>query len=241
MNSLHPLVIVAIAALIHASFQLSISVQTLLSGHAIGARRSQAALLRLTISFALGVLVMTTLCLTFGTYVSLGLFSGAEVPLLAWSVVCGLLMGLALAVWTLYYRREAGTTLWIPRGMARFLSTRTKATKTSAEAFGLGLSSVLAELIFIATPIILSSLALVQLAPAWQLVGLVLYVFIATLPLLTVTVLVGGGHKLSSIQRWREGNKRFLQFAASGGLLALGFYVYVEQITAATAFAAGGF
>lgn len=240
MNSLHPLIIVAVAALIHASFQLSISMQTLLSGHAIGARRSQAALVRLSGSFALGVLTMTTLCLSFATYLTQTLV-GETIPLFVWSVICGLVIGLAIAVWSLYYRREAGTTLWIPRGVARYLTSRTKATKTSPEAFSLGLSSVVAELLFIATPVVLGGLALTQLAPNLQLLGLILYVIIATFPLLIVTALVSGGHKLSSIQRWREANKNFLQFAASAGLLILGFYVYVDQITAASVYAVGGF
>lgn len=234
------LAIIAFAALIHASFQLSVSMLTLLSGHAIGSKTAHAKLLRLTGGFSLGVAVMTLLLLSFTALVLQQSF-GREVPLLAWAVSCGLLLGLGIAVWAFYYRHEKGTSLWLPRGMARYLSERTKATKHSAEAFGLGLSSVIAELLFILAPILIAALVLIQLEPVMQLVGIALYTFISLLSLLVVNGLIGSGHKLSRIQKWREDNKRFLQFAAGSGLLVLGFYVYVEQVVTVTAAAHGGF
>ncbi len=234
------LAIIAFAALIHASFQLSVSMLTLLSGHAIGAKTAHARLLRLTSSFVLGVAVMTLLVVSFTSFLFQQLFVG-NTPPLAWAVACGLLFGLGIAVWTFYYRRQPGTSLWLPRSVARYLADRTKATRQSAEAFGLGLSSVTGELIFIIAPIIVASLVLIRMEPAWQLVGIATYTIVSLLSLLIVHTLIGGGHKLSRIQKWREDNKRFLQFAAGGGLLILGFYVYVDQVIATTALAYGGF
>ena len=231
--------IIAFAALIHASFQLSVSMLTLLSGHAIGSKTAHAKLVRLTSGFSLGVAVMTLLLLTFTAFVLQHSF-GNQVPLLAWAVACGLLIGLGVAVWIFYYRREKGTSLWLPRGLARYLSDRTKSTKQSAEAFSLGLTSVIAELLFIFAPVVIAALVLIQLDPMMQLVGVGLYTIISLLSLLVVGALVGSGHKLSHIQKWREDNKNFLQFVAGGGLLVLGFYIYVEQIVTATAMAHGG-
>ncbi len=233
------LAIIAFAALIHASFQLSVSVFTLLSGHAIGAKTTHAKVIRLGGSFLFGVLVMTTLLLSFTAFLLQSTFHGS-IPPLMWAVSCGLLLGLGVAVWSFYYRRGKGTSLWLPRNIAYYLSNRTKATKHSAEAFGLGLSSVTGELLFILAPIVVASLALTQLEPAWQLVGIGLYAFISLISLLTVFGLVGSGHKLSGIQRWREDNKRFLQVTAGSGLLILGVYIYVDQILATTALAYGG-
>lgn len=232
--------VIAFAALIHASFQLSVSVLTLLSGHAIGAKTAHTRLLRLTSSYVLGVAVMTTLLISFTAFLLQHAF-GRDVPLLAWAIGCGLLLGLGIAVWAFYYRREKGTTLWLPRGIARYLSERSKATKLSAEAFGLGLSSVVGELIFILAPVVITSLVLIGLEPAWQLLGIAVYATVSLLSLLIVNALVGSGHKLSVIQKWREQNKRFLQFAAGSALLVLGFYVYVDHVVAATAFAYGGY
>jgi hypothetical protein len=237
---LNSFAIIIFAALIHASFQLSVSMLTLLSGHAIGSKAAHKKLLRLTNGFFFGVAVMTMFLLSFVSLILQHSF-GSDVPMVAWAVGCGLLLGLGVAVWAFYYRREEGTSLWLPRGMARYLSERTKATKMTAEAFGLGISSVMAELIFIIAPVVISALVLIQLEPVWQLAGIAIYTLISLLSLAIVNGLIGSGHKLSGIQRWREKNKRFLQFAAGSGLLILGFYVYVNQVVATTAFAHGGY
>jgi len=229
MDIASSLAIVTLAALIHASFQLSVSVLTLLSGHAIGARQSQARVMRLTFGFVSGVGVMTLLALSFISLIFLHAF-GTNAPLFVWAIACGLLMGVGLAVWFFYYRREKGTSLWIPRSFARHLSDRSKATTSGAEAFSLGLVSVLSELLFIIAPMIIAALVLVGLPGHWQLVGIAIYAVISLLTLFSIWVLIGSGHKLSSIQKWREDNKHFLQFAAGGALAVLGFFVYVCKI-----------
>ena len=240
MNIIDSIVIVAVAALIHASFQLSVSMLTLLSSHTIGAKRSHGRLLGLTSAFTLGVFVMTLLIIS-----SVALFVQLMQPLTdstaLWVAACGLLLGLGIAVWVFYYRKEQGTALWLPRGMARYLSDRTKATKQSSEAFGLGISSVFAELLFIFAPMLIAALVLLQLEPLWQLLGIAIYALLSLFPLMLVTGLVGSGHKISHIQRWREQNKSFLQFIGGSGLIVLGFYLYVDQvITPITLAAAGG-
>jgi hypothetical protein len=223
------LLVIGFAALIHASFQLSASVLTMLSGHAIGAKRSHAKLLRLTISFVAGTKVMTLLLVSFFALVLLDVF-GSTAPQIVWAIACGLLVGLGVAVWLFYYRREKGTSLWIPRSFARHLNERSKATKTSAEAFSLGLTGVISELLFTIGPLIVAALVLIGLPSIWQLVGVVLYTIVATLSSLIVWALVGSGHSLSRIQKWREANKHFLRFAGGGGLLILGFFVYVNEV-----------
>jgi hypothetical protein len=220
------LAIVTLAALIHASFQLSVSVLTLLSGHAIGAKTSNARVIRLTSSFVFGAGVMTLLTLSFFALLFLHLF-GPDTPQIVWAIVCGLLVGVGVAVWFFYYRRDQGTALWIPRSLARHLSERSKATKRSAEAFSLGLTSVLSEILFIAAPMIVSALVLIQLPGTWQLVGIAIYAAVSLLTLFSVWALIGSGHRLSDIQKWRESNKKFLQFSAGGALAVLGFFVYV--------------
>lgn len=223
------LAIVTLAALIHASFQLSVSVLTLLSGHAIGAKHSASRVIHLTSGFVFGAGVMTLLSLSFISLIFQHLFAN-NAPQLLWAVACGLLVGVGVAVWFFYYRREKGTSLWIPRGMARYLSERSKATKHSAEAFALGLTSVVSELLFILAPMIISALVLVQLPGEWQLLGIAIYSIVSLLPLFSIWVLIGSGHPLSSIQKWRESNKHFLQFAAGSALAVLGLFVYVCKI-----------
>ncbi|HEU0266013.1 MAG TPA: hypothetical protein VFQ70_00095 [Candidatus Saccharimonadaceae bacterium] len=229
MNTMTALALIALAALIHASFQLSVSMVTLLTSHALGSRAKQMKIVRLTNSFSFGATVMTLLLLAGTSYICSRFFP-ITTPLLMWAIVCGAVFGVGVAVWMFYYRREAGTALWIPRSMSRYLMRRAKVTNMSGEAFGLGLSSVLAEIVFIFAPILVASLTIIRMAPAWQLVGLATYTIISMLSLLTVTALIGGGERLSRIQRWREANKKFLQFAAGSGLIILGFSIYVNQI-----------
>lgn len=228
------LAIILLAAACHASFQLSISVLTLLSGHALGRKTAHIRLMRLVGSYVLGAAVMTVLLLSFVAYV-LDVLLPVKTPLVIWSVYAGGVIGVGVSVWIFYFRRGAGTSLWVPRVYARFLSDRAKATKNAAEAFGLGLTSIISELLFAFAPLAIASLILVQLSPHWQLLGILLYAGVSLLPLLIVAILIGGGHKLSHIQRWREDNKRFLQFVAGSGLIILGMFVYVEHVIAVVA------
>jgi hypothetical protein len=172
---------------------------------------------------------MTLLALSFISLIFLHLF-GNNAPQLVWAIACGLLIGVGLAVWFFYYRPGNGTALWIPRSFARHLSERSKATKNAAESFSLGLTTVVSELLFIGAPMIISALVLITLPGHWQLVGIAIYAVISLLTLFSVWILIGSGHKLSSIQKWREDNKRFLQFAAGGALAVLGFFVYAFKI-----------
>jgi len=229
MSSLQSLSIILLAALIHASFQLSVSVLTLISGHSLSAKYSNKRALSLASSFVLGVILMIFLLLSSLSWVFMQIFQGV-IPEYLWSIVCGILLGLAIAVWLFYYRREKGTSLWIPRDFAEYLTNRTKSTKTIAEAFGLGVSSVLGEILFIIGPLMIAVLALTKLSGSMQVAGVLIYTLISVTPLLIVLSLVGGGYSLSKIQKWREKNKYFLQFIAGLGLIIASFFIYANEI-----------
>ncbi len=240
MDTLSAFIVITIAALVHASFQLSVSMLTLLSGHTIGKKQSVARLRLLTGSFVAGVGTITALLVSLTALVLTPFAQKSTIAMLIWTIVCGSLMGVGIAVWLFYYRHQAGTSLWIPRGFARYLSSRAKATEHSAEAFGLGMSSVVSELIFVFAPITVTALVLIQLTPIFQLVGVVCYTSMSIISLLSINALVSNGVSLGRIQRWREKNKMFLQFAAGSVLLVLGFFIYVNQVMGPTVLAAAG-
>jgi len=227
------LAIIALAASVHACFQLSVSVLTLLSSHTLGNKQTQAKLLRLTTGFLVGAGIMTILLLSATSLLLLHIF-GAETPQIIWASGCGLLVGVAVSIWLFYFRHEKGTTLWIPRSFAAYLTERIHSTKLTAEAFGLGLSSVIGEIIFIIAPLAIAALVLIQLPPIWQLAGIGIYTVISLLSLFIVWVLISSGHSISQIQKWRETNKHFLQFIAGVGLIVLVFFIYVNEILANT-------
>lgn len=227
-TTLIALAIVGLAALIHASFQLGVSVLTLLSGHSLSVKRSQFRIFRLTSSFVFGAATMTILLLSF-CVLFLNYLTTSDNQLLLWSIISGLLIGVGIAVLFTYYRPEKGTSLWIPRSFARFLTDRTTATKRSAEAFSLGLASVFGEALFLIAPLAVSAYALIQLPSYWQVVGILYYVVVSLSSLILVWILVGYGRKLSRIQRWREKNKWFLQYCAAAGLVILGAFTFVHE------------
>lgn len=240
MQQLDSFAIIALAALVHASFQLSVSMLTVMSGHALSRKASHGRLLRLAGSFVIGALLMVVLLMVGIVYFMSTSFTTPTG--LTWAVASGLSIGVGIAVWAFYYRhRQSGTVLWLPRPFARFLEERARRTKYAAESFSLGLSSIVAELLFCCAPIIITALVLMTLPAPLQLAGIALYACIASLPLIIIYVLIGGGHSLAKIQRWRETNKRFLQFAAGSALLILGTYLYVDTVLTPTVLAGGAF
>lgn len=226
--------IIALTALIHASFQLSVSMVTLLSSHATGHKVPGNRVLRLVGSFFCGTVITIMLIIATLTYGATLLFP-ESIPAAAWSVLTGVLVGIGLVVWIIYYRRGDGTALWLPRSFARFLERRIRATNSGVEAFSLGQTSIIAELIFIIAPAATAALSIIALPQHLQVWGVILYTAIASLGMIIISVLIGSGHNLSHIQRWRETNKRFLQFAAGAGLMIVGFYLYVSQVVSVAA------
>ena len=229
MDTLTAFSVIALAALIHASFQLGVSMITLLSGHAIGKKLAAKRTLRLVGAFLAGTLIMTALIVSTLSYTASVFFDHSATPM-AWGTLASAMIIIGLVVWVFYYRRGPGTLLWVPRGLAKLLSKRVHATQMSAEAFSLGLTSVFAELLFIITPAIAAAFAIIALPTDLQLSGVATYVVLASLSMLGVAAFIGSGHNISRLQRWRETNKRFLQFAGGSALIILAFYLYVNVV-----------
>lgn len=228
MISASPIFVIAFAGLLHASFQLGVALLTLLSGHSLGSHRSFHKLMRLNIAYLFGAGVVTVLL--FSAIAYLTLLSTGQFAQLEWLVLALLNMVIGASVILFYYRRAKGTGLWIPNSMAQYLTNRVKKTDRSAEAFTLGAGSVLAEVPFLIGPLSLAVLYTLSLDGAdMQFVGLLTYCLIALSPLITIVALVGAGHKISRIQKWREDNKLFLQYCAGSGLVILGAFVFVDK------------
>ena len=232
MDTTQALIVIAAAGILHATFQLSVSVLTLLSGHTFGRTASKNKLLKLSSTYLLGSAVMTLLLVSFATLVAHNIF-GVQAEPTVWAIVSGLVVGVGLSVWLFYFRRSSGTILWIPRQIAEYLHDRTKHTNSGVEAFALGTMTMIGELLFTAAPLTVASLTLIGLNPSWQLFGLGVYVVTSLLPLVAMWMLIGGGHKVSELQDWREKNKYFMQFVAGSGLIILGIYGFINQVLSA--------
>jgi cytochrome c biogenesis protein CcdA len=212
------------AALVQASFSLGVSMLTLLSGHLLSAPESARRLHRLSAGYILGSLITVAAGLIVAVY----LF--AQWPFARtsefWAILTGTSVGVGLAVILFYYRwGRAGTQLWLPRRAAEYLYQRTRATRRTFEAFILGVGTIVAELIFIAAPLLVAGNLAAELAGWWQILAVGIYLIIAILPLVILFASNLGGRKISAFQKWREHNKRFLQVAAGVLLIILGFYL----------------
>jgi len=91
------------AAIIHASFQLSVSVLTLLSGHSIGKKTAQRKIFRMSNSFVLGVAMITLLLISSISYfLSLFIHHVTSAEQLVAAVSSGMMFGLGIAIWAFY-------------------------------------------------------------------------------------------------------------------------------------------
>ena len=227
-TSLLPSILAAMVAVFaHASFQLAVSVLTLLSGHSLGRGRSHLRVVHLSFSYILGTFTATvglvcTVAYFLSSLTTVQTYQG-------WAVIAGLNAGVGVAVLFFYYRKGKGTVLWLPRPAAEALTDRAKKTKNGFEAFSLGLATIIAEMPFLIAPV--SVVALLAADPMTSLSSfgwMSLYAALVTVPLLFVAILVSGGHRISTIQRWREANKTFLQVTSGGALIVLGFFLLAK-------------
>lgn len=220
-----PLLLVLVGAVfVHACFQLSVSVLTRLSSHTIGSGKSQRRLLILSLSYVFGVVVATaSVALVFAT--KLAWLSTFDAAWPSWLVV-GLLPVIGLLTILVYYRRDRGTKLWLPRPFIDYLMERAKKTRSGVEAGMLGAATVVGELPFLLAPIGIATLCVILLVPSHQWVILTtLYALVASLPLVFLALYISSGHKISSVQNWRERNKSFLQWTSGISLILLDAFI----------------
>ncbi len=212
-------------ALLHASFQLSASVMTLLSGHALGKKRSHARLLKLCGGYVLGNITSVGLLLLSATYIISALIVNTSALLWAGLALLGVVTG--LVVLSSYYRNSTSSRLWIPLSAADYLYERSKRTKRSFEAFTLGLATGITELPFLAAPLLLTAMILRGNPDSTQLIAAIFYVLLACSPLLLLLALLGGGKKVSALEQWRQNNRLFLQIISGVGIIVISIYGYV--------------
>ena len=223
--SWQPMALLLMTAAIHACYQVSLSVLTLLSNHTLGAGRSNNRLLGLGLSYIAGVASTTLVLLVALLYVCSTIGFGQAA--LWWAVVSSIAITTGLYAVAMHFKSGPGTVLrWLPRSVASYLHDRSKKTKQAVEAFALGVITALAELPLSFAPLLIIAMLVATILPSQSLNWLFVYVFVITLPLIILLGLVGGGTKLSVLQRWREENKNFLQFVAGSGLVLVGLLAF---------------
>lgn len=218
------LILLGAAGLVHAMMQLGVSVLTLLSGHSLGTKRSHDRLLDLNLGYIGGSFVTSLLLVAISIFFMNAVYFYVSFKVLMIAITILSIVS-SLTIIRFYYRRSPGTLLWIPRGLADYLTERAKKTRNPFEAMALGGMTVAMELPFTIALYAIFGFFSFFISPDIRLWAALAYCFITVLPLTVITIMIGGGHRLSTIQRWRETNKRFMQYASSFGLLAIALFI----------------
>lgn len=224
-----PYALVIVAGLFaHACYALPLSVLTMLNAHVIGRAASHSRVLNMSLGYIVGNSLASLAILASLTHLFVVLQFQSNV--INWIFIAALSILIGWLTLLFYYRKGKGTKLWLPRVIVERISRYAKRSRTVFSAFSIGILTVFIELPFVIAPFIIASSILSTLPTLEQTIGQLTYTAAVIMPLLVVTVLMGGGYKLSTIQRWRETNKKFLQSTSGISLVLLGMYIFAIKI-----------
>lgn len=228
MEMIIPFSEVFLAAVIHATLQLSLGALLLLYHASLGkhVKRKTRFLVDSYIS-GMGTLVLMGLATTIfilDRYFEKPLYIEELI------IVVGMLVALAIATWFFYYRRGKSTELWLPRSVARFIDRRAKTTNSNTEAFSLGALTSLAEMPFTLVLFVVSANSILALPHLYQILAVAMYTLITIIPSTVLRFAIRKGQTVVDVQRWRVKHKMFFRILTGAGFLALGFFLFTFEV-----------
>lgn len=228
MEMIIPFSEVFLAAVIHATLQLSLGALLLLYHASLGkhVRRKTRFLVDSYIS-GMGMLIflgLATVIFLLDRYFEKPLYIEELI------IVIGMLVALAIAVWFFYYRRGKSTELWLPRSVARFIDKRAKTTNSNTEAFSLGVLTSLAEMPFTIVLFVVAANSILALPMLYQILAVAMYTAITIVPLVVLRLAIRKGQTVVDIQRWRVKHKMFFRLLTGAGFLVLGFFLFTFEV-----------
>jgi hypothetical protein len=229
MNTLLDFSIVALAALVHASFQLSVGCLILLFHHSFATKKTRVRNREFVGSYISGAGLTIFLVLSAISFWLVESF-GWQAPSLLLSIEAGLLLALGIILVFFYYRRGKHTELYLPRGLAKFLTEQVKKTSNNHEAFLFGAASVLGELPFVIIVTLVGASSIIDLPENIRPLAALLYVVVSILPLFVISAALKNTHTIGSIQKWRVHNKNFLKIVSGLGSFILCVYLVVFKL-----------
>lgn len=228
MEMIIPFSEVFLAAVIHATLQLSLGALLLLYHASLGkhVRKKTRFLVDSYIS-GLGTLVF----LSLGTIIFiLDRYFGKPLYIEELIIVVCMLVALAIMAWFFYYKRGKSTELWLPRSVARFIDKRAKLTNSNTEAFSLGLLTSLAEMPFTLVLLVVAANSIMVLPAMYQILAVAMYTVITIIPPIVLRLAIRKGQTVVNIQRWRVKHKTFFRLLTGAGFLALAFFLYTFEV-----------
>lgn len=230
MEMIIPFSEVFLAAVIHATLQLSLGALLLLYHASLGkhVRKKTRFLVDSYIS-GMGMLVFLGVA---ATIFILDRYFEKPLYIEELIIVVGMLVALAIAAWFFYYRRGKSTELWLPRSIARFIDKRAKTTNSNTEAFSLGVLTSLAEMPFTIVLFVVAANSILVLPHLYQILAVAMYTVITITPPVALRLAIRKGQTVVDIQRWRVKHKMFFRLLTGIGFLALGFFLFTFEVLA---------
>ena len=228
MEGLNPVNLVALgtillSAIVHATLQLGVGTLLLLYHASLGKHVRKKTKL-LASNYILGTALEIALMVATSAFI-IGTTTSSSLPAEALAIIVGILLMLAIIIWFFYYRTRRSTELWLPKSVARYISGRAKLTESKTEAFALGMLSSLAEMPFSVILIILAGNSIIGLPVELQVISVLVYTFIAVLPLFILRFSIRRGNTVVDIQRWRIKNKNFLKIMTGALFMTLALFL----------------
>ena len=222
------LFVVLLAGVVHAMLQLGIGTLLILYHASLG-KHITLRTRSLVTNYIFGNALLTCLSVSAAGFIIYIVCRGEMNPAML-TIVMGVLIALAVSVWTFYYRRGKSTELWLPKSVARYINKRANVTESNTEAFGLGMLACFAEAPFTIMLIMVAGNSIVALPQALQILAIAVYTLLSVLPLLAMRVAVRKGQTIVDIQKWRIKNKNFLRALAGIGFLVLAVFLLAFKI-----------
>lgn len=228
MEIIIPFSEVFLAAVIHATLQLSLGALLLLYHASLG-KHVQKKTRFLVDSYTSGIGTWVFLSLATTIFI-LDRYFGKPLYIEELVIVVGMLVALAIAAWSFYYRRGKSTELWLPRSMARYIDKRAKLTNSNTEAFLLGMLTSLAEMPFTIVLFVVTANSIMALPAIYQLLAVAIYTIITMIPMVVLRLAIRKGQTVVDIQRWRVKHKLFFRVLTGAGFLVLGCFLFTFEV-----------
>ncbi len=220
-----------VLAMVHALFQLGISVLTLMSTHVLGrTTKTRIGIRPLIATYVVTSIILTAGIMGFVLYSEL-LFIPLHTQTTVWFLLSLIIVAVGSLVLVRYHKPGKGTRLWIAAPIVEYFQNRSQRAKTPLHSAKLAANAIITELPLTLVIFVSSSLVLIELLPsALYGIGILVYSTIVMLPLAIFGTMIASGHHLSTIQRWREANKHFFQYTVAFGLFGAALYILVFLI-----------
>lgn len=213
-----------LVAIFMMTSQLELSIAALMSGHSLGQQTSRRRLNQMLNQFTVGFVLITWLL-----FASIGLVvTNFYFPLqwlsngLLWPILAALLALQVAIMVLLQICRPKLPHPWLTQDMRTFLTKRATKTKSPAEAFSLGVTSLLASLGVLILPLTIAAAATMWYLPGFLLVTTtILFSLVVGLPLVIVQLFVLNDTPISTVQRFTIKHRRFFQLVRTVSLLLI--------------------